>query len=249
MNITDKDFEQLSQLVDGELSGEAARELRQRLEREPALKAVWEDLRGINAELRQRFGNTSASTQVPANVRALFPDEKPVLGAGDDAGARVLRFPTRHVRWSGALAASVALACAVGLLWSDSDVPAPADLATVLDSRSSGSGWHTVADGRAVQPVLSFPAEGGSWCREFLVRDADTDTAIQRGVACRDNTSGSWRTEVLAAAQAPGSANAYRPAGAGDRAEVDHFIRDRAVDIPLDAAQEQELIDSAWGSR
>jgi hypothetical protein len=247
MNITDKDFEQLSQLVDGELSSEAARELRERLEREPALRAVWKDLQGINAELRQRFGGAGA--RVPATVRALFPDEKPVRGAGDNAGARVLRFPTRHVRWSGALAASVALACAVGLLWSDSDVPARADLDTVLDSRSSGSGWHTVADGRAVQPVLSFPAEGGGWCREFLVRDADTGTAVQRGVACRDNTSGDWRTEVLAAAPAPGSANAYRPAGAGDRAEVDHFIRDRAVDIPLDAAQEQDLIDSAWGSR
>jgi hypothetical protein len=252
MNITDKDFEQLSQLLDGELPDAAADELRQRLEREPALQAVWQDLRGMNAELCRRYGGADAGTQqVPATVRALFPEDGPASTTGERAGARVLRFPMRRSQWSGALAASVALACAVGLLWSNGDGPerADLDLAKVLDSRASGSGWHAVADGQDVQPVLSFPAEGGLWCREFLVRDADADTTVQRGVACRDSARGNWHTEVLAAAESPGSADAYRPAGAGDRAEVDRFIRERAVDIPLDAAQEQRLIDSRWESR
>ena len=98
-----------------------------------------------------------------------------------------------------------------------------------------------LADGRALQPVLTFPDRDGNWCREFLLRDGDQDW---RGVACRE--AGRWETQVVARETFLAAEEAYRPAGAGDNDKVAGFITRNAADIALGASDEQALITSGW---
>jgi hypothetical protein len=98
-----------------------------------------------------------------------------------------------------------------------------------------------LSDGRALRPVLSFQSNTGSWCREYLLADGDSSW---HGVACRDKNG--WTTAVLTTTQLPASSEDYRPAGAGDAADIADFIDRNAAGIPLDARQEAEIIARSW---
>lgn len=241
MAISESDFEQLSQLLDGELDTPGQQHLEQRLALEPELASAWRQLQTVHATLRQAYAGSNTAT-VPSSVRCMLDGEK---HARDNADKVVPLFSARKLL-PAALAASLVLAVSIALLPGNESQPqvgAGLTLAAALESLPSGDAWHVLEDGRRVQPVLTFPRNGEGWCREYLLRDDDSELA-QRGVACR--SAGDWHTEVLAQGTRAQSNHEYRPAGAGSHEAVEQFIRENAADIPLDTNQEELIIQRHW---
>jgi len=236
--MTDRDYELLSQYLDGELDAGARAALDKRLAAEPGLADLLARLRRLDAQVAASVC-ASATDSVPAHVAALLQNDGKVVP---------LRRPLRRAAWPAALAASLVAAVALLLVpGEDGQKPltgSDALLAGALESEPSrGEGWVMLPDGRALQPVLTFPDREGNWCREFLLRDGDQDW---RGVACREG--GNWETQVVARETFLAAEEAYRPAGAGDNDKVAGFITRNAADIALGAREEQALIASDWQS-
>ena len=234
--MTDRDYELLSQYLDRELDAGAAAALEQRLADEPDLAELLARLRRLDAQVAASVC-ASATDSVPDHVAAMLHGDGKVVP---------LRRPLQRAAWPAALAASVVAAVALLLVpGEDRQQPLTGSddiLAGALESEPSrAEGWVTLIDGRALQPVLTFPDHEGNWCREFLLRDGDQDL---RGVACRE--AGSWETQVVARETFLTAEEAYRPAGASDNDKVAGFITRNAADIALGAREEQALIASDW---
>lgn len=241
MAISNADFEQLSQLLDGELDATARHDLERRIASQPELAETWHHLRTMNAELRRAYGNSEAAG-VPDAVRTLLGNDKPANMAQNNV---IPLFRRRNI-WPVALAASLVLAVSLALFPDGKPGVSQRSgmtLATALETLPSGDDWTGLDDGRQMRAVLTFPDRDGGWCREFLLRHTRSEDTL-RGVACR--TAGDWHTEVMAPGAGPDSSDVYRPAGAGDSSAVQGFIRDRAADIPLDGKQEATLIERSW---
>jgi hypothetical protein len=233
MDVTEQDYELLSQYLDRELSAADASQLEQRLAAEPGLQACLRELQALQSRLQDTY-NDAAAGPVPAEITSLL----------QDSPVRIVSLPHRRVaNWGFALAASLVVAVAAIQLVQYSKQPgADNALSIALDnSPSRGSGWETLSDGRNIRPVLSFQSTSGAWCREYLLSDGDADW---RGVACRDGDT--WATAVLANVELASPTAAYRPAGADDADAIAAFIDQNAADIPLDARQEAELIARRW---
>ena len=240
--MNDKDYELLSQHLDGELPAADALELKQRLLREPDLRASFEEMRTVNRALQQAF-SCAESTQVPPRVAQLLQPAAQSTAAKASPG-RQQRSP-----WGFAVAASLVAVCGLVLSqnWLNTGAsPAAGDvlLSDALEqSQSRGDGWENLADGRRFRAVLSFPHKTGGWCREYLMAE---ESGHSRGIACR--TEGRWITHISVAGQDSGndSADQYRPAGAANPDVIGGFMSNYAGDIPLDANQEAELIAEGW---
>jgi surface antigen len=78
-----------------------------------------------------------------------------------------------------------------------------AAVALALESNVSGklATWRNPDSGSngTVEPVRTFRAASGQWCREYIQTADLTTESIQserrRGIACRDS-DGQWRTRV-----------------------------------------------------
>ena len=233
MNVTEQDYQLLSQYVDGELSPPEVQQLTQRLNAEPALQACLVELQTLQSCLQDTY-RAAATGPVPERITALF----------EETPARIVPLPHRRIaNWGFALAASLVVAVAATQLAQQGPQPGTdTALSIALDnSPSRGSGWETLSDGRQLRPVLSFQGSSGAWCREYLLTDGK---ANWHGVACRND--GTWTTAVLANTEISDSTTEYRPAGAGDSDAVVAFIDLNAADIPLDAHQEAQLIARTW---
>jgi hypothetical protein len=238
--MVEKDYELLSQFLDGELPAAEAQALRERLIADPRLRATLEEMRAVDQRVRNAFDIPGVDT-VPETVTARLQ------------GAHTNRPASGPYRRARGLAVAAALVAAAGLLlapqWRDSSgghstgTPSADDLlAQVLEhAPSRAEGWEGLTDGRQVRPVLSFASKEGTWCREFLLTETG---ATFRGVACR--SGGSWRTEVLSDALRPGVGSVYRPAGAAGAAVVESYINAHADSIPLGVEEEADLINRNW---
>ncbi|TDG13553.1 hypothetical protein E2F43_08440 [Seongchinamella unica] len=229
--MNEQDYQLLSQYLDGELNDIAARQLEQRLQAEPQLRASLEEMGKLDDRVKQAFAGTD---KAPQRIVAML---RPA--------SNIVSFPARRQRraWQYAVAASLVAAAGVLLApqWQQ-NAPAGPTLAGILETTPSmAAGWKTLADGSQVRPVLSFHSMDGNWCREYLL---SVSGEAQRGVACRE--AGQWDNRVLAAAELPGSASEFRPAGAGDADAVADFLAEHAEGIPLSAADEKALIDTHW---
>jgi hypothetical protein len=234
--LTEQDYELLSQYLDGELDDGQARELRERLLAEQDLRAVHERMRTLDSRLQDALDVAGAGT-VPVHVREML---QRAATHGNPGRTRL--------GWGLAVAASVLFAAGVvinvgqqgagGAQYAAQD----ALVAPVLErSPSRGDGWETLPDGSQVRALLSFPSVDGNWCREYLLAQGDGEW---RGVACRASP-GQWVTAVLAAEE-HGGAGGYRPAGAVTADQVASYIDGRAADIPLSREQEAALIARNW---
>lgn len=241
MTISEADFEQLSQLLDGELDALPRQQLEQRIALEPALASTWRELQAVNAELRAAYAD-NATAGVPRNITAMLD----TAARQGSTNSNVVSFFRRQTFLPTALAASLMLAVAIAMM-PDSDTSSSQasglTLAAALESLPSGDTWKVLDDGSEIQAVLTFPGRNGDWCREFALKQS-IGNETRRGVACR--AEGHWRTEVIAQAPGPESTDVYRPAGAGDSDTVHRFIRNQAADIPLDGRQEALLIENNW---
>ena len=238
MNMTEQDYELLSQYLDGELSANARQSLEQRLAAEPKLRASLQRLQALDDTLKSAFSDP-AIERAPAGVVALL----------ERRGAQVVTLPRkRAASWGFALAASLVVAVSALLIprWGADITPSgqamiDPQLARVLEQvPSSGDRWAALPDGREVRPILSFQRHNGHWCREFML----AGNGSWRGVACR--SEGGWVSELLVSEQLAGSSSDYRPAGANDSGRVAQYMRIHATDIALDAEQEAALIANSW---
>ena len=240
MDMTERDYELLSQYLDRELPPAAARELERRLAAEPQLQSGLARLQALQGRLHSAFGEIAAQPVPQRVVELLYP-----------APARIVSLPHKRVmNWGFALAASLVVAVSATLVtrWDQQSAQPGATgvdamLSLALENAPSrGDGWEVLADGRNVRPVLSFQDSSGTWCREYHLAGSD---GSWHGVACRGDSG--WTTTVVAATEFADVPSAdYRPAGAADPDEVAEFIDRNAAGIPLDARQEAEIIAREW---
>ena len=134
--MTDRDYELLSQYLDGELDAGATAALEQRLADEPDLADLLARLRRLDARVAASVC-AAATDSVPEHVAALLRDDGKVVP---------LRRPLKRAAWPAALAASVVAALAL-LLVPGEDGRQPltgsdALLAGALESEPSrADGW------------------------------------------------------------------------------------------------------------
>ena len=239
MDITEQDYELLSQYLDGELPEYAARLLEQRLAAEAPLRTCLERLGALNDRLRGAYDGIE-SEAVPQRIAALLQDGAP----------HIVPLPHRRtMHWGFALAASLVVAVSATLVTQvgrDSVGTGSQGMDVALSlaleqAPSRATGWEILADGRNLRPVLSFQDRNGAWCREYLLADGHSNW---HGVACRGDSG--WNQAVLVTTQPAGSSDDYRPAGAADSDQIAEFVDRNAADIPLDHSQEAELISRNW---
>jgi len=253
--VNDQDLELLSQWVDGELNDVEGRRLQQRLSNEPELRAAYDAINELNESVRQAM---CARTSVPLAISERLATTDGVAEPAFGGAGNVVRFPggaakltpSSSWRWPAAIAASLVAALGIALITQNAGqygngLPGnDALVSATLDTLSSGSGWHTLSDGREIQSVLSFAHRDGNWCREFLLR---TDQSDWRAVACRNGNG--WETQAAGLESYLDSANAYRPAGASDTATVSVFINEYAADIALGPDEELAVIATGWADQ
>jgi len=251
--MKEQDYEQLSQYLDGELASPEAQALRRRVLAEPELRAALDKMRKINDEVQSAFDLPGADRVPPSIAARLSAAESRQTGTvTTPAGSAVATLVAAPAPWKMALAATLVAAAGVLMVpdWQetsrqDSSVGVPtSDLlsSTLEGTPSRADGWDTMQDGRQVRAVLSFASRSGSWCREYLIKDAAN---ASRGVACRDN-DGQWKTVAYAVTELNVTTNDYRPAGAGDSDQIASYIDIHAQDIPLSRQQERDLIAKHW---
>ncbi|RLA60860.1 MAG: hypothetical protein DRR04_04555 [Gammaproteobacteria bacterium] len=242
IDMTEQDYELLSQYLDGELAAPAAQELRKRLIADPALRESLERLQKVNNRVKDAFDVPGADT-VPPRIVTILKNARTRRGRLSQQ---------QRAGWGLAVAASLVVASGLLLMpdWHQQTgeslaVSAGDDalLAHELEtSPSRGDGWDTLSDGRQVRPLLSFANTQGGWCREYLLSEGGG--MAWHGVACR--TEGQWTTEVLNTEELAGSINEYRPAGVANSDQITSFIATHSAGIALSLKQEADLIARNW---
>jgi hypothetical protein len=252
--LTDTDYQALSRLVDGEIAGSERTRLLERIAREPELSEAYSRLnamaRSMNSAVDAALGDFSQRAHLKL-VQA-GPPIAPAAPATAPSATESAKAPGRRVVAGRSAAWGMAASIAIvgGLLLSVGSgertmgtMDSRGALASALESLPSGGDWAELENGARFRGILSFPTEGGHWCREYLLQDAAG--AASRGVACRGG-SGSWHTEISVAQNSILSEGQYRPAGAGDSDLVGDFIDAHATGIPAGAREEQALLRSGW---
>jgi hypothetical protein len=238
-NMTEQDYQLLSQYLDQELSESQTHALTQRLAAEPQLRDTLKRLQQVDSTLKSTFSGPEVEA-VPPAIEAMVAGTQP----------RIIPLPhKRTANWGFAVAASLLVATSALLVtqWQQSPAPDSTPLAVnalpraLEQSRSSGNEWEVLPDGSQFRAVLSFRSNAGQWCREYWLAGSQGN---QHGVACRNG--GSWVTKVQVTAQLGGGSGEYRPAGAGDSDQVAEFMASYAADIAVSMAEEAELIARQW---
>ncbi len=217
MHLSD---ETLVAYVDGELSPEQSRDVEARVAADAELAATVEALREGSSALRAAF-NEPLRAPVPDRLTKLF-DAPTMTGEAAGMGPR-----SSSWRWlSGPVAAPIAasvLALVVGLggafVFAEWQVESKiarleatraadrqmlaAAVALALETHVSGelAAWSNPDSGSSgtVEPVRTFRAASGQWCREYIQTADLTTEPIQllrrRAIACRD-PDGQWQTRL-----------------------------------------------------
>jgi hypothetical protein len=249
---TTNDDEALSALLDDALSPDDAAELRQRLEREPALRARLAALEHANMAVRKAYVGV-IDEPLPARVL----DALTLPGERDT----VVPFRARRLKFVTVLplAAAATLALAIGVvigtrvdsggsasptgIVAEAGVVAPGSaLFAALDGLPSAA-TQAVGAGVTATPRLTFATDDGEYCR--LVELA-SERGASEALACR--REGEWQLEMVVFVERGPRDGVYRPASGpspGLEAEIDSLIAGE----PLDAAGERELIERGWRSR
>ncbi|VWX48743.1 anti-sigma factor [Novosphingobium sp. 9U] len=225
--------EQIAAYADGELAGEARRDVEAALAADPALKAEVDAHRALKAKLSAQFGPI-ADAPVPDQLISAVKRGPSIVEFAAASRQRQRRARPPATWWGPALAASLVLGL-VGFGTSQKVEPdyAAGDVATALDRQ-------LVATQPADAPVrilLSFRDAKGQFCRGF-------SNAAQSGIACRDEQGWRLRKVVGGAAQERGD---FRQAGSAD-AEIMTAIQDLAQGPALDARGEQDARLAGWRS-
>lgn len=225
--------ETIAAYADGELDGEALREVEAALAADPELQAQVERHRALKARLSAYFAPI-ADLPVPEHlIRAVKGGAEVVDFAEAAARKRAAAAPPPRFAWFGpALAASLVVAL-VGYGVSKRSVHdyAVGEVAVALDNQLVA----TQPAGAPVRVLLSFRDGEGHFCRGF-------SSETQSGIACRDGRG--WKLGKVLGGEKAASGD-YRQAGSAD-AEVMAAIQDMAQGPALDAQGEKDAMRDGW---
>ncbi|WP_065328302.1 anti-sigma factor family protein [Tritonibacter mobilis] len=226
--------EVLMAYADGELPADEAATLEARLSEDADLAARVQVFSASAAAL-QGLKHADTSAAMPAGLEqalrarvASAAADAPAMVAADPVPAgNVVAFPQRRVPlWTGALAATVALAVGLGagLLAGKGTGPSGgADpVFAALDSLPSGA-VTTLADGTELRMVASFNSSDGALCREY--EQIGQNATGQLTVACRDQ--GAWVPQLVVAL---GGAEGYAPASAPELLDL-YYMQSEAGSV------------------
>lgn len=226
--------EVLMAYADGELPADEAATLEARLSEDADLAARVRVFSASAAAL-QGLKHADTSAAMPAGLEqalrarvASAAADAPAMVAADPVPAgNVVAFPQRRVPlWTGALAATVALAVGLGagLLAGKGTGPnGNADpVFAALDSLPSGAAT-TLADGTELRMVASFNSSDGALCREY--EQIGQNATGQLTVACRDQ--GAWVPQLVVAL---GGAEGYAPASAPELLDL-YYVQSEAGSV------------------
>ena len=228
--------EVLMAYADGELPADEAATLEARLSEDADLAARVQVFSASAAAL-QGLKHADTSAAMPAGLEqalrarvASAAADAPAMVAADPVPAgNVVAFPQRRVPlWTGALAATVALAVGLGagLLAGKGTGPSggadPDPVFAALDSLPSGE-VTTLADGTELRMVASFNSSDGALCREY--EKIGQNATGQLTVACRDQ--GAWVPQLVVAL---GGAEGYAPASAPELLDL-YYMQSEAGSV------------------
>ncbi|VCU60987.1 hypothetical protein EPIB2_64 [Tritonibacter mobilis] len=226
--------EVLMAYTDGELPADEAAALEARLSEDADLAARVQVFSASAAALQGlKHADTSAAMPagleqaLRARVASAAADAPAMIAADPVPAGNVVAFPQRRVPlWTGALAATVALAVGLGagLLAGKGTGPSGgADpVFAALDSLPSGEAT-TLADGTELRMVASFNSSDGALCREY--EQIGQNATGQLTVACRDQ--GAWVPQLVVAL---GGAEGYAPASAPELLDL-YYMQSEAGSV------------------
>ncbi len=226
--------EVLMAYADGELPADEAAALEARLSEDADLAARVQVFAASAAALQGlKHADTSAAMPagleqaLRARVASAAADAPAMIAADPVPAGNVVAFPQRRVPlWTGALAATVALAVGLGagLLAGKGTGPSGgADpVFAALDSLPSGEAT-TLADGTELRMVASFNSSDGALCREY--EQIGQNATGQLTVACRDQ--GAWVPQLVVAL---GGAEGYAPASAPELLDL-YYMQSEAGSV------------------
>lgn len=230
-----RDDEQLCRYLDGEATSEEIASIEARLGTDKAFATRLSTFKHNDALLKA--DHTNRGMDVPPGLAArLACEQAPTI--------KTIGFRKPAFALAASLTMAIGLGLALQLVGTPTDTTPRMDraLATALETKPSrAEGWDSLADGRELRAVLTFPAADGNWCREFMLA---TEDSHWRGVACRE--ANTWVTQVIGREVFLDRETGYRPAGANDNDSVARFIDNTAADVALSRKQELNVIASGW---
>ncbi len=228
--------EVLMAYADGELPADEAAALEARLSEDADLAARVQVFSASAAALQGlKHADTSAAMPagleqaLRARVSSAAADAPAMVAADPVPAGNVVAFPQRRVPlWTGALAATVALAVGLGagLLAGKGTGPSGSvdPVFAALDSLPSGE-VTTLADGTELRMVASFNSSDGALCREY--EQIGQNATGQLTVACRDQ--GAWVPQLVVAL---GGAEGYAPASAPELLDLYYMQSEAGSALP-----------------
>ena len=243
--MTEFTDQHLSAYIDGELSEELTRALREALKHDADLAARFRALEQANQTFLSAHGEIE-DEPIPQFLLDTIDEAGPIA----DDQRTVVQMPSRPkgVReWIMPLAACLVLAIGVGIGARLGPNTAPVATDSILAGPvAPGSNLHqvleTVPSGQAqdgLTAVLSFTSVDGGFCRELL-----SDTT--RSVACRAPDQAQWTVLASVAQETEALGGTYVPASADPARAIEQVVDQLIVGIPLSADAEAKLIAGEW---
>jgi len=211
---TDEDLQSLSAYLDGELEGDEAQTLEERLRREPELADTLSKLREGQTLLRSSV-NAMTSGPVPSHIADMIKNAGPMPGPAAQPAAQ----PRYSFGLAGLAAAAVVafvVAAPLGFFVADQRMESRlaqhmeeirADRALLaqivsdaLEQKVSGEefAWQNPKSGSriSITPVRTFKNKDGTWCREYLeIARFGEEEGRTRSIACRVG-EGLWQKRL-----------------------------------------------------
>jgi len=243
--MTEFTDQHLSAYIDGELSEELTRALREALTHNVELADRLRALEQANQTFLSAHSEVSEEP-IPQYLLDIIEDAPPLA---DDAD-KVISLPTRPTSaraWIMPLAACLVLAIGVGLgtRMSPSSTQGAPDM-ILAGSVAQDSKLHqfleTVPSGHTqddLTAVLSFASVDGGYCRELA-------TSKSRSVVCRAPDQARWTVLASVADDAQSLNGVYIPASANPARAVEQVVDQLMVGIPLSSEAESKLIAVEW---
>ena len=243
--MTEFTDQHLSAYIDGELSEELTRALREALEHDADLSARFRALEQANQTFLSAHGDIE-DEPIPQFLLDTIDEAGPIA---EEKGT-VVQMPSRPKSfraWMMPLAACLVLAIGVGIgarlglntspVAKDAILAGPvaprSNLHQVLETVQSGQ----VQDG--LTAVLSFTSVDGGFCREIL-------SETTRSVACRAPDQAQWTVLASVAQETESLDKVYVPASADPAHAIEQVVDQLIVGIPLSADAEAKLLAGEW---
>jgi hypothetical protein len=243
--MMDKQDEMIAAYLDGTLPDEELNTFEAEMDANPALAAEVLRLQRNDSLLRAAYDAPIAQGVDDALLARLGLGAQVVEFSAKEwakpaaANDNILR---RYWPVGGVIAASL---LAFALITSPFASPADPTRSEAFQAAMQTTPSRTVASlpqGRKLEPLVTFAAADGRYCREFALRGKGGG---QSGIACRGKSE--WTIEALVKGAAelsvPGE---IQTAGGADGSNLDAVYARLGASDPLDQSKESELISDRW---